>query len=387
MFGFVLGLVTSVGIARALGPEGNGVYVTFSTTTAFVVLISSMGVANYPAYAIARKKQSEQAVFAGIMYSPIFFVTQVFLASIVFVCIGTIKWGYLPLFIVAIFSGILFQSCLGFLQGKGDVAGYNISMLVSPLILAVFGFFALFVNDVELVLVGFSLGELIAALVVGVWAFKLCKPGAVNLRFNFLLDYIKVALLYGIKSQVVLLITFLMYRSVILMLASRNSPAMVGVLGLAISLAEKSWFVSQVVAVTLFKEMASETFSVKRLHRVAMWVGVATLLSAIFIILVVNFFGAHFGPGYSEVLGYMLILVPGVVTFASARIYVNSLLLHGISVGLLAVLLVMALVVLCISYAMVSIFGVTGGAVAISLGYFLYFVTIYWMVGEKDGKG
>lgn len=90
------------------------------------------------------------------------------------------------------------------------------------------------------------------------------------------------------------------------------------------------------------------------------------------------------GAGYSDVLKYFLILSPGVAAFSGARICVNYLLLRGVDARDVVIFLMLLSLTFLMSLLLISKYQIAGGAFAISLGYVLYFITVYKLIEVKN---
>ncbi len=384
LVGFLLGIFTSIVVAKTLGPEGNGLYITFTSSVALSVLIVSLGFSNYQAYAAAKKFRSEKLLISGLIYSVVVFFPLSALAGFTFLVLGFFDSSYIFIFIVASTCSIAFQSGLGYVQGKGNMKYYNIFSLVSPLILFVFAIFLYFFKKTEVIFWGFALSEFLAAFFVVGWCIYSLKRPLIKFTTKLAILYLRESISYGVKSQIIVVITYLMYRGIILMMASKYSPASVGVLGFSLSLVEKSWIFSQVASIVLFKDMASKDFTIDKLKKSIALMFFLSLFGILFLGIIFSFFGEYMGPGYSDVLKYFLILSPGVAAFSGARICVNYLLLRGVNAFDVMIFLILLLITFVIAFFLILNYQITGGALAISLGYVLYFITVYKLIEVKN---
>lgn len=381
---FIFGILTSIIIAKSLGPEGNGSYVTFTSAVGLSFLLVSLGFANYQAYAVAKNKKTDKLVVTALIYSLIVFIPFSILAGFIFWKLNFFDGEYIFLFVVASVSSIIFQSGLGFFQGKGKINHYNAFTLISPIALFIFSVYILFDKRDEVVFIGFAASEFIAALSVLWFCFLSINKSLAKFTISRAIFYFKDSVSYGVKSQIILIITYLMYRGVILTLASNFSPASVGVLGFALSLVEKSWIFSQVASVVLFKDMSSNDFTLGKLKKSMILMVMLSLAGMMFLGIFFHFFGEYMGEGYSNVITYFIILSPGVAAFSAAKICVNYLLLKGVDAKDVVVFIIVLLIYFLVALFLIFNYEVTGGAMAISFGYFIYFLAAYKLIKYKD---
>lgn len=377
--GFFLGFAASICIAKALGPAGNGVYITFTTACGLSILISSFGTQNYTAYVSARKLAPDTTIISGIVAFPIILSVPIVICCVSVASSGAVSFEYLPLLCAAVFSGIIGQSCLSFLQGKGDLFGYNIALLISPTTLALFSISAFFLKSLNLILTGYTIGETLLTIFV---ISRILKKYPVRVNFHeisIIFNHTKASIIYGLKSQFIVLAIFFIYRSAILILAVRSTPKDVGTLGLALSILEKTWFFSQAASTVFFKRMASSNFSKVHLNELAAKVGAASFICICILIIVIKFSWAFLGSGYSCLFDYALILAPGIIAGSSAKIYVNRALLRPINFRTLRAFFFLVIVALSLNYVSITFYQSYGAAAAISAGYVLYFLTVYYV--------
>lgn len=384
IIGFLLGVVTSIIIAKKLGPDGNGLYITFTSAVALSVLIVSLGFSNFQAFAVAKKIRSERVLVSGLAYSGIVFFPLSILSGLIFWKFGFFDFSYFLVFVIGSASSIAFQAGLGYVQGKGNIKYYNIFSLISPFVLILFSVLLFFLEKPEIIFFGFVLSEFVAAFFVVTWCISSLNSRLIRFTTKRAIFYFKESVSYGIKSQIIVVITYLMYRGIILMLASRFSPTSVGVLGFSLSLIEKAWIFSQVASIVLFKDMANESFSIEKLKKSILLMFLLSSLGMLGLGVVFYFFGEYMGAGYSDVLKYFLILSPGVAAFSGARICVNYLLLRGVDARDVVIFLMLLSLTFLMSLLLISKYQIAGGAFAISLGYVLYFITVYKLIEVKN---
>lgn len=384
IIGFLLGLFTSITVAKNLGAEGNGFYVTFTSAVALSFLISSFGFANYQAYAVARKNRSDRLIVTGLVYSVCIFFPISTLSGFVFWKVGFFEFDALCLFVIASTASIIFQSALGYVQGKGNIKYYNILTLISPVTLIIFAIYIIFNPIKEVIFFGFVVSEVVVAFIATFWCVRSLKKPLFRFTTKRAISFFKESIGYGFKSQIIIIITYLMYRGVIFMLASNFSPSSVGVLGFALSLIEKSWIFSQVASVVLFKDMADKKFSIEKLNKSIYLMFILSFIGIFFLVIVYYFIGTHMGAEYSDVVKYLIILSPGVAAFSGAKICVNYLLLRGIGYTDVFLFIVLLLISYLISFILILNYQIEGAAAAISIGYILYYFAVFNLIKFKN---
>jgi O-antigen/teichoic acid export membrane protein len=378
----VLGIAWGVIAARTLGPDGMGVlaiamlypvlFFTVGHLTFNIGTIHHIGKGKYPSGSFVANSVFI-ALTMGIILYIIFAVTLPLFQDSLYKNVDA-KYLYIAFIIVPFY--LLMYLLSGVLQGMGRIKEYNIINLVriGAALLALIGLVVLLRFDVMGAVVAFALSYVVAAIIAVVYTRREVKE-------KWSLDFALMCSILGAggKIHVGSIATFI-YGYVGLMIANYYlSPAMVGYLNVAMTIALFLILIPQAVQVVLYPKTSSSTerdaiaISIKSCRHTIFW----TLLLAIVFGLcsrhiILLFAGAEFMPSLIP----LLVLLPGVVLFAIAQVIAPLWVrkgwfwrLGGSGVGIAAIGVALQLL-------LVPHYGVVGSAIASSLTYLTGFLVV-----------
>lgn len=259
---FILGIGTSVIVARALGPEGKGAYTIVSFLVSFLVYYSTFGLGQSSVFYIGRKTYPERVVLGHNLFYAFMSSTLAIICGLVIVYWfgeslfpGVSKW--LLLFgMLLIPTQLLFGFLAPILLGLQEILYYNITQLfrASALLMAVIVLLLWLGLGVRAAI----LAELVAFLVAAVIAFVLVYRcvGGVSMKLNP--KYLKDSFRFGLTVYSGSTLVFLHYRADIFLINLFLNPAMVGLYAVSAGLSEKLSMVSDTTATVLFPRISSE---------------------------------------------------------------------------------------------------------------------------------
>lgn len=259
----IFGVGTSVIVARILGPEGKGIYSLAILLPVLLVTFTSFGIGPAAVFYIGRRKYSPKEIFGNNIIYTILISTFAILIGLVIVFFFKDKLfpGISVEFLLLALFLIPFQFFLGFivyiLLGLQKIKKYNFILF-----LRVFLFFIL----IWVFLLGFHFG-IKAAITAEVFAFFIActvlffmtkkETNGISLKLNK--NYFRDTFLYGIKTHLGNIFSFLHYRIDILLINFFLNPLMVGFYTIGVGLAEKIWLISNSAGIILFSKVSSET--------------------------------------------------------------------------------------------------------------------------------
>jgi O-antigen/teichoic acid export membrane protein len=375
-----LGLLTTIVIARAYGPEGNGYLAITLLLPGLLATAFNLGVAPATAYYLASSQASVgQLATANLRIY--------FIASLVGIAIGAtclffaaqdLFPGVKPAFLwiaLAIFPLELLKTySLGFFQGSQRFGPFNLIAIAQPAVaLTLILAFALFDrNKIELLLVAHLASQVITLLV----AIRLVISGFD--WHNELLHPAKridrVLLAYGWRSHLSNLITFVNYKADIFFVNLLLGPIPTGLYVVAVSLGQTLWLFSSAVSTVLFprlSQLVGDEETRKRLTPlIARWVFFLTAVASGTVPLIAPFIvGLAFGDAYSEALLPLYLLLPGIVALAGGRILANDIAARGRPELNMYLSGVCAVVNVVLNVLLIPPLGLAGAALATTVAY------------------
>ena len=333
----LLGVVSSVLVARILGPEGKGLLTLCVLFPLTITHFSSLGVAPATTYYLASRRFPFKEVLGNDLLLAVGLGGGGVLVGLI-VILGfrqdlfpDIPAGYLFLSLALVPVLLTFFYLQAAFLGLQRFREYNASAVIRA------AFFLLLAAVVLVVFRAGMWGALIAAILAWLaadialfyWAKKVA--GGIDFRFNG--AYLKAAIGYGIRAHLGNVLTFLNYRLDVFLVNWLLGPAAVGFYSISVLLAEKIWLGSNDAGAVLFPRIAAEKDPAARKRitpKVVRFVLVVTVLSALVLFLagrwlIVLLFSERFLPA----AGPLKILLLGVVAFSLSRIMANDIAARG----------------------------------------------------------
>lgn len=371
-------------VARLLGPEGVGAFALALLLPTVLAQLLNLGLASANIYFVASDQFPLSQVWpASRDLAALSGVVGLVLGGGVIWVWGDLLFPGVPALLLysallALPASLLSAIVTGLFQAKQDFRSFNAIVLVQPVVaLAATGllwaFDSVTVNAVVLTAVAAYLSATVAGLV------RLSQMTPLVDRSGGRVAYLRVALGFGLKAHLANMLNFLNYRIDLFLVNFFIGPAGAGLYTVAVRLVEQLWMISQAVSTVLFPRLsamahdeAGRKFMSEFMSRAVLW---TTLLASVMLsLLAVPIIALLFGPQFTGAASAVIILLPGVVVFSSARVLANTLAARG----WVGVNLAMALAVLTINSAanlvLIQKFGIAGAAAATSLAYCLTFL-------------
>jgi len=259
----LLGITSSIIIARVLGPTGKGIYSLAILLPGILITITNLGIGQSSVYYTGKRKYSPQEIFGNnIIFSFFFSVFTVLIASIIILFLNDLLFPgvatkYLFLAVSLIPLQIFLNFIVNILLGLQKIKRYNLVNLfqgLAFLLLIALFLFGLHYGVGATILAEFF-SSLIASFVLFLWTKK--EAGGIHLKFNK--SYFKDSFSYGIKSYLGNICHLLHFRIDIFLINAFLSPAAVGFYSVATGLTEQIWLISQSASTILFSKVSSET--------------------------------------------------------------------------------------------------------------------------------
>ena len=376
-------LLTVVMIARALGPEGNGLYAMAIMMPTLLVQLMNFGIGPATVYYLGRGTvSSRQAIRENLHLALGIGTLGIVIAVPVIMLWGGKIFPAVP--VKLLFLGMLafpITLLLAFwttvLQGMEDFRAYNLTVLVPPLVTLLFTGFALlvFAAGVEMVLLAYISGQAVGLWQVWRsinrvgpgWGGDLHAPAEVE-------RYKRKVMGYGWKAHLSNMMAFINYRADIFLVNFLLNPSATGIYVIAVQLAERLWMLSQAVSTVLLPRLsAMHGDPVGRYAltiRAGIIVGGITLMaSAVLAIALYFLLGPVFGMAYQASFEPFLWLLPGVVAGAASRIQSNCIAAAGKPVWNFYVSILVVMLNILGNWFLIPIFDIEGAAMATTLIY------------------
>ena len=328
----ILGIGTSIIIARILGPEGKGIYSLTVLLPLLIVTFINFGVGPATIYYAAKKHFSYSDIFGNNILLSIFIgfagviiglIITLFFHQNVF---PNIPQKYLLFSLLLIPLTLFFSYIRSILLGVQRIKEFNIISLIHSILFLLF--IIIFLWGLKIGIIGALTATMLSWFLVNLFLFFWVKKvtGEISFRINY--SYIKKGIFYGIQAHVGNILGFLNYRIDMLLVNWFLGPISVGFYSIGVGLVEKLWLVSQAASTVLFPRVAAESEEKKRVEftplvaRTVLWL---TTIGAFIIYflsrwIVVLLYSETFLPSILP----LQILLPGIIALSVARVLAND---------------------------------------------------------------
>jgi O-antigen/teichoic acid export membrane protein len=386
--------VTSIIIARVLGPEGRGQLSLLLLVPAVATTFGRLGIGhavNYYASKVPKTKliinsfivsASLSVLLVAVALPVVYFTKDIFFK--------TIGAKFLLLICLAIPLYVWNNHFVFLLQGLYKINHRNLVVLsqaVFDIVLIV-----ILVVTLGLGLIGAVVATILSFVLVN-FLSALCLLKQIDLKEIHLdLNLIKQLVNFGIKTHIGNIMKDLAYREDILIISYFLSVASVGYYVAAVLVAEAVWGIPDAVGNVLLARVSAmerETVGIfasqvcRRLLIPVAVICVAVLVFAKKIILVA--FGASFEPSVQV----LMLLLPGILSFSMWKVLANVLIAQGYPTQYSVTSGVTLFVKIAFDLLLVPKLGINGAAIGSSLAYIMgtiFIVSIYTKVTRTKAK-
>lgn len=390
----VMGVITSVVIARVLGPQGKGVYTLCALFPLFIVTLFNLGIVPGTAYHLAVGRYRPREAFANnLLFSAVVGTICVLIGSII---LGWFREqlfpGIAPRLIFLSLSIIIPNLSFLYLQavflGLQNFKEYNLADVLRSILYMIFVGIALCFlgTGISGVLLASALAWLSVDCLLIQQARKITGPFSFKLNFSYLRAVVK----YGFQAHLGNVFSFLNYRVDMFIVNWFLGAAAVGFYSIGVLLVEQLWLVSGAASLVLFPKIAAEKDRQKRKEftpMVARSVLLVTLLgSSVFFFLgppiIVFLFSSRFLPA---VIPFKILLV-GIVALSVSRIMANDMAGRGLPLVNSILSLGTLGVNLSLNFFLIPRYGLAGAAWSSTISYSLMFFVCLAVYSRISGN-
>jgi O-antigen/teichoic acid export membrane protein len=258
----ILGIGTSIIIARALGPERKGIYALVVLFASFFVSYTTFGLHQASVFYLGRKAYPAREVFGHSL------IYVFVLSALATACgLAIIFWfgdrlfpgvqsPFLLLGLLLIPAQLLFGFLAQVLLGLQEIGRYNVVQLLraSVLLMVVVALLLWLGLGVQAALLAEFVAFSLAAVLLFILVYR--RIGGMSIRLNP--RYLKDSFRYGLTVYAGRILVFLHYRADMFLINLFLNPAMVGLYTVSAGLSEKLSLISDGVATVLFPRISSE---------------------------------------------------------------------------------------------------------------------------------
>jgi O-antigen/teichoic acid export membrane protein len=335
VLGVLLGLLVSVIIARVLGPNGNGIYTKITLLPTTLETLLNLGVISAGVYFVGQKKYEIKDIVKTNTYSGLLISMMTIVVGAIVVQLFADKvfqgvpHNYMYLILIIMPLLLLNDVYLVVFQGVQDFRSFNALALARQI--ANLGTLALFLFVFHTGVVGtvfsFSLGVLGQFLLTLYLLKKRMQITVFSGKFSK--DYYQKSFSFGIKAHFSNILSFINYRADMFIISAYLTSSAVGLYGVAVSIAEKLWIISQAIASVLYPVISSSTDENSRNRLTSVICRNVLFFSIvggiIFYLASDLVFAVLFGTKYNQSSYLLKLLMPGIILFSVDRILSGDL--------------------------------------------------------------
>jgi len=320
------GIISSIILARVLGPGGKGAYALIILIPVLLTKVGDLGVGIANVYFIGKKKYNVSAIASNSLISA--FVMGIILITFFLVLSGYLRNTFLkeinPTYLLIVACALPFALLVSYfgaiLLGENKIWKFNlVNILHSGSLL---GFLFILLLVVKGGLFGATLSWMLSVIVAATGCiFLVRKLAKINLFLNFKLfrDSIK----FGVKGYLGNVVQLLNYRLDMFFVNFFLGVTFVGYYSIAVLLAETLWYLPGSVGTVLFPKVSSIKPDMAnqlspKICRNTLFI---TLLGSLLFfglgkVVILAAFGARFLPA----LRPLQILLPGIVALSIPKV-------------------------------------------------------------------
>jgi len=320
----IIGLVTNIIIARLLGPSGKGTIALLNEFFFIVSVIAIMGVHEANIYYIGNKQFKHNDIFGNAIYQTL--ITSLFVILILLLLKNWLPMSILrnvnkDVILIAIwfFPAFFYQVHITTISlGNKNIVGYNMIIIIQAFCILILQIILIPKFSISGAIYGILLGTSVAALI---GSLILVRQGPPSPLPNF--QYWKSSYIYGTKSQIGLILSYLNRRLPIIIINLFLTTTAVGYYALALTIAEFSWYLPESVGTVLFPEISGSPKEeaaklVAFVTRNTLFIiTIAGVLLELCGGIIIRFF---FGMPFAHSILLLRLLIPGVIIYSINRV-------------------------------------------------------------------
>ncbi len=239
---FLLGIGTSIILARVLGPEGRGIYALAVLLPSFIVTFGNLGIGSATVYYTARDEFRHQEILGNnLLLSVGIGSVGVLVGLIILLLFRELIFPGVPLYYLLLTLAlvpvqIFFSYVRYVLLGTQHIKEFNYLQVIRSIF---------FLGFISFALVGFRAGitgailaNLLTWLLVDALVFRVAKTAAGGVELKPNLFYIRQATTYGVQAHLANILSFLNYRVDMFIVNGFIGPAAVGLYAVGVGLVE-----------------------------------------------------------------------------------------------------------------------------------------------------
>ncbi|MCL4079346.1 oligosaccharide flippase family protein [Coriobacteriia bacterium Es71-Z0120] len=369
-----IGLVTSVLIARSLGPAGRGLQATVAAITALGVQFGNLGLHSSNTYYVAKDKRLLPVLVGNSMLVGLGVGSIICLAVAAAIAvrpdISPLAPTLLALALAGVPIGLSYLLLQNLLLGVGEVRAYNTIELVMRIVMVLV--LAVLIVGKRVSVEGVALVGLAVSAISGWWALARLRRH-LNAKVTVALPILRQHLSYGVKAYFSALFAYTVLRADILMCKYILGAEPTGQYSIAASMADLVYMLPVVAGTIMFPRLSATADAADRwmkAKRAAKWMGVLLVgLALLAGLLAAPAVRLLYGDAFLPAVPAFLWLLPGIVALGVNAILMNYFASEGMPAVAVWSPALASLVNIGLNLWLLPQMGIQGAGVASSLAY------------------
>ncbi len=375
--------LAAIFVARALGPEKQGIYSLAILLPATLLTFANFGISQSSVYYICKKKHNPGTILGNnVILSFLIGAAAMVVGTVAILIFGKaffpgVKSEYL-FFALALLPCQLFLSYVNnVLLGLGRIGKFNAALFLQPLVFILFLAILFFINK------NFGIGAAIFAEIVsfafaGIVALRWAARQAGGIIFKISNSYLKDAFCFGGKIYAANVFSFINQRAGVFISNIFIGPAAAGFYAIASGMAEKLWLFAQSAETIFFPKAASENNerTLKNFTPLICrnLIFIAALIATGFFIIGDWLIAALFSKAYIAAAAPFKILLVGTIAVSGSKILANDIAGRGKPAVNAYLAAGAAILNIFLNVLLIPPLGTSGAAWAAALSYAALFV-------------
>jgi len=316
LFNLFIGIL----ISRYLGTEGRGTHGLFIASIALIHLCTNwLGGASL--VYLASRHSVRQLTKISFWWSSLF----AFLCWLILYFTGIMPDGYDLLILLSALLLAWWSNLSNILLGKAATQAYNTLQVIHPLLTSFALILAFIYIDVAFMsFIGAYIFAQVFNLFLAIYYLRPEYRKAEKSRDPALL---RVFIRHGLFIQLANLTQFFNYRILYFLIDSHFGKSVLGIYSNALSLAESVWMITRSISTVQFAKIANSEnrrFNQKLTQQYGGISLVVSLIGVVFLVILPDsFFVWLFGPEFSGIHHYLVLLAPAILSMSLGNIYAH----------------------------------------------------------------
>lgn len=387
-----ISLLSSIVLARALGPEGKGVLAVVLVYPQLIASLGQIGIRQAVVYEVGREKYDYDRIVGNVI--SLFLMTSTVGVAIALVTFGFLDFEQDRVSLVAVALAVsiipltLSKSYVGgVLLGRQRIKESNLIRLAVPVLHVILLVVLVWIFDLDIL--GALIATVAAALIVAsVSVRKVIYQSGVKIRFDWVIQ--RDLLRLGSVFAIAVFVNSLNYRLDIILLGWLSTSAEVGLYSLGVRFAELVYQIPAAVGIVVFSGSANSKKPREYSRKVWRLFRYSILLAAAgggAIALLAPFFIPHlYGSDFKGSVSMLQLIMPGVIAMVAYKVLGFDMAGKGKPWTAILASIPGLIVNVILNVILIPQFGGNGAAIASSVSYTvmgLSYVVVYRYVVSR----